>query len=100
MAGRSGLAARIGALLDGSQRRGPAGALLVAAAGAWHLLRGRRDPAVKTMFSMALWLLLVLAPIQALVGDQHGLNTRKYQPAKIAANSSSANMALRNTRDR
>jgi cytochrome d ubiquinol oxidase subunit I len=61
------------------------GALLVAAAGAWHLLRGRRDPAVKTMFSMALWLLLVLAPIQALVGDQHGLNTRKYQPAKIAA---------------
>ena len=61
------------------------GALLVAATGAWHLLRGRRDPAVKTMFSMALWLLLVLAPIQALVGDQHGLNTRKYQPAKIAA---------------
>ncbi|WP_144157449.1 cytochrome ubiquinol oxidase subunit I [Paraburkholderia sp. BCC1885] len=61
------------------------GALLVAAAGAWHLLRGRRDPAVKTMFSMALWLLLVLVPIQALVGDQHGLNTRKYQPAKIAA---------------
>ncbi|MGF6238509.1 MULTISPECIES: cytochrome ubiquinol oxidase subunit I [Paraburkholderia] len=61
------------------------GALLVSAAGAWHLLRGRRDPAVKTMFSMALWLLLVLAPVQALVGDQHGLNTRKYQPAKIAA---------------
>ncbi|HEY1996664.1 cytochrome ubiquinol oxidase subunit I [Paraburkholderia sp.] len=61
------------------------GALVVAAAGAWHLLRGRRDPAVKTMFSMALWLLLVLAPVQAVVGDQHGLNTRKYQPAKIAA---------------
>ncbi|CAB3809363.1 hypothetical protein LMG28614_07017 [Paraburkholderia ultramafica] len=61
------------------------GALVVAAAGAWHLLKGRRDPAVKTMFSMALWLLLLLAPIQALVGDQHGLNTRKYQPAKIAA---------------
>lgn len=37
------------------------------------------------MFSMALWLLPFLAPIQALVGDQHGLNTRKYQPAKIAA---------------
>ena len=53
--------------------------------GAWHLLRGRRDPAVKKMFSMALWLLLILTPIQAFVGDQHGLNTRKYQPAKIAA---------------
>jgi cytochrome bd ubiquinol oxidase subunit I len=61
------------------------GALVVAATGAWHLLRGRRDPAVKTMFSMAMWLLLVLAPVQAIVGDQHGLNTRKYQPAKIAA---------------
>ena len=60
-------------------------ALVVAATGAWHLLKGRRDPAVKTMFSMALWLLLILAPVQAIVGDQHGLNTRKYQPAKIAA---------------
>jgi cytochrome d ubiquinol oxidase subunit I len=34
---------------------------------------------------MALWMLLILTPIQAFVGDQHGLNTRKYQPAKIAA---------------
>ncbi|MEX3899000.1 cytochrome ubiquinol oxidase subunit I [Paraburkholderia sp. BR10954] len=59
--------------------------LVVAAVGAWHLLRGRRDPAVKKMFSMALWLLLILTPIQAFVGDQHGLNTREYQPAKIAA---------------
>jgi len=59
--------------------------LVVAAVGAWHLLRGRRDPAVKKMFSMALWLLLILTPIQAFVGDQHGLNTRQYQPAKIAA---------------
>ncbi|WP_206995418.1 cytochrome ubiquinol oxidase subunit I [Trinickia mobilis] len=60
-------------------------ALVVAATGAWHLLKGRRDPAVKKMFSMALWLLLIFTPIQAFVGDQHGLNTRKYQPAKIAA---------------
>ena len=60
-------------------------ALVVASTGALHLLRGRRDEAVKTSFSMALWLLLLLAPIQAIVGDQHGLNTRKYQPVKIAA---------------
>ncbi|QGZ63074.1 cytochrome ubiquinol oxidase subunit I [Paraburkholderia acidisoli] len=60
-------------------------ALIVAATGGWHLLHGRRDPEVKTMYSMALWLLLVLAPVQAFVGDQHGLNTRRYQPAKIAA---------------
>ncbi|OUL75743.1 cytochrome ubiquinol oxidase subunit I [Paraburkholderia hospita] len=60
-------------------------ALVVAAVGAWHLLKGRRDNAVKKMFSMALWMLLVLAPVQAFVGDAHGLNTREHQPAKIAA---------------
>ncbi|WP_150697899.1 cytochrome ubiquinol oxidase subunit I [Pandoraea terrae] len=59
--------------------------LVVAGTGAWHLLRGRRDPAVKTMFSMAMWLLLILAPVQAFVGDLHGLNTREHQPAKLAA---------------
>jgi len=60
-------------------------ALFVGAAGAWHLLRGRNDPAVRTMTSMAMWMMLLVAPIQAFVGDQHGLNTLEYQPAKIAA---------------
>ena len=35
--------------------------------------------------SMSLWMILILAPIQALIGDVHGLNTLKHQPAKIAA---------------
>lgn len=61
------------------------GALVVTSTAAWHLLRGRRDAPVRKMFSMSLGLLLVLAPLQALVGDAHGLNTREYQPAKIAA---------------
>ena len=60
-------------------------AFIVAACGAWHLLHGRRDVPVKRSFSMALWMLLVLTPIQIFVGDAHGLNTRKYQPVKIAA---------------
>jgi cytochrome d ubiquinol oxidase subunit I len=34
---------------------------------------------------MALGILLVLTPIQIFIGDAHGLNTRKYQPVKIAA---------------
>jgi cytochrome bd ubiquinol oxidase subunit I len=59
--------------------------LVVIASGGWQLLRGRRDEEVRTMYSMGLGLLLVLAPVQALVGDQHGLNTLKHQPAKIAA---------------
>jgi cytochrome d ubiquinol oxidase subunit I len=58
---------------------------LVAACSAYHLLLGRRDEPVKRSFSMALWILLILTPIQILVGDAHGINTRKYQPAKIAA---------------
>lgn len=37
------------------------------------------------MFSMALWMAVVVAPVQALIGDMHGLNTLKYQPVKIAA---------------
>ncbi|MCS6520142.1 cytochrome ubiquinol oxidase subunit I [Burkholderia thailandensis] len=60
-------------------------ALVVAATAAWHLLKGRRDKAVKKMFSMSLWLLLVLAPLQAVIGDQHGINTLRHQPAKLAA---------------
>jgi cytochrome d ubiquinol oxidase subunit I len=60
-------------------------ALLVAACAAWHLLRDRKDPAIRKAFSMALWMLLLVVPIQIAVGDAHGLNTREYQPAKIAA---------------
>jgi cytochrome d ubiquinol oxidase subunit I len=60
-------------------------ALLVAATAAWHLLKGRRDALVKTSFSMAMWMILILAPLQVLIGDNHGLNTLKHQPAKLAA---------------
>ena len=37
------------------------------------------------MLSMMLWLLTALVPLQMIVGDLHGLNTRKHQPAKLAA---------------
>jgi len=60
-------------------------ALMVGASGAWHLLRGDRSPAVRKMFAMAMGMLVLVAPLQALVGDMHGLNTLQHQPAKIAA---------------
>jgi len=60
-------------------------ALFVGAAGAWLVLAGRGTPAVRTMLSMAMWMLLIVAPIQIAVGDAHGLNTLEHQPAKIAA---------------
>jgi cytochrome d ubiquinol oxidase subunit I len=37
------------------------------------------------MFSMAMWMAALVAPIQAFVGDLHGLNTLEHQPAKISA---------------
>ena len=40
---------------------------------------------MRKMLSMAMWMALIVAPIQAVIGDAHGLNTLKYQPAKIAA---------------
>ena len=60
-------------------------AFFVGASAAWHLLRGRDNPAIRKMLSMAMWMALIVAPIQALIGDFHGLNTLKHQPAKIAA---------------
>jgi cytochrome bd ubiquinol oxidase subunit I len=60
-------------------------ALFVGSAGAWHLLKYRDNPRVKTMFSMAMWMVLVTAPLQILAGDMHGRNTLEYQPAKVAA---------------
>jgi len=60
-------------------------ALFVAGAGGWHLLRGRRTPAIRTMYAMGLGMVLACAPLQVLIGDLHGLNTLEHQPAKIAA---------------
>jgi cytochrome d ubiquinol oxidase subunit I len=37
------------------------------------------------MIRMALGLLIILVPLQIYLGDLHGLNTREYQPAKLAA---------------
>lgn len=60
-------------------------ALIVGASAAWHLLRGNRSAPIRKMFVMAMWMLLVVAPLQAVVGDFHGLNTLQHQPAKLAA---------------
>lgn len=60
-------------------------ALFVGASGAWHLLRGNDGPRVRTMFSMAMWMLLFAVPVQIALGDLHGLNTLEHQPAKVAA---------------
>ncbi len=52
---------------------------------AWLLRSGRFYSEARVMLSMTLWLLSVLVPLQVLLGDEHGLNTREHQPAKLAA---------------
>jgi cytochrome d ubiquinol oxidase subunit I len=60
-------------------------ALVVGAVGAYHLLRDRHLAGPRVMFSMAMWMATLVAPIQILAGDQHGLNTLEHQPVKIMA---------------
>ena len=60
-------------------------AFVVGAVGAWHLLRDRANRQARIMFSMAMWMAVVVTPIQIVAGDLHGLNTLEHQPAKIAA---------------
>jgi cytochrome d ubiquinol oxidase subunit I len=60
-------------------------AFLVGGVGAWHLLKSRDNARVRLMFSMAMWMAVVVAPIQIVLGDAHGLNTLQYQPVKVMA---------------
>ncbi|MEZ5818489.1 MAG: cytochrome ubiquinol oxidase subunit I [Hyphomicrobiaceae bacterium] len=60
-------------------------AFVVGAVGAWHLLRDRRNASARLMLSMALWMATLVAPLQILAGDAHGLNTLEHQPMKVAA---------------
>ncbi|MDR3487918.1 MAG: cytochrome ubiquinol oxidase subunit I [Bradyrhizobium sp.] len=60
-------------------------ALVVGAVGAFHLLRDQHLAGPRVMFSMAMWMATLVAPIQILAGDQHGLNTLEHQPAKVMA---------------
>ena len=60
-------------------------ALVVGAVGGWHLLRDRFNPGARKMFAMAMGMIVLVAPLQIVAGDEHGLNTLEYQPAKVLA---------------
>ncbi|CAN1723810.1 cytochrome bd ubiquinol oxidase subunit I [Hyphomicrobium sp. 1Nfss2.1] len=59
--------------------------LVVLAVGARYLYKDRYPQEAKTMLRMGLGMVAILAPLQIFIGDQHGLNTLEYQPAKVAA---------------
>src|SRR6202035_2332880 len=58
-------------------------ALVVGAVGAYHLLRDQHLAGPRVMFSMAMWMGALVAPVQIVAGDQQGLNTLESQPVKI-----------------
>jgi cytochrome bd ubiquinol oxidase subunit I len=58
---------------------------VVLGVGAYLISTKRGTEEGRVMLSMTLWFMTILVPLQMVLGDQHGLNTREYQPAKLAA---------------
>jgi len=58
---------------------------LVAGVSAWRVLKGVDGPATMKVLKVAMIVAAILTPTQVLIGDLHGLNTLKHQPAKVAA---------------
>ncbi len=60
-------------------------AFLIAGLSAYRLLKGDHKPAPRLALKTAVIAAAILIPLQIFLGDMHGLNSLKYQPAKIAA---------------
>ena len=60
-------------------------AFLVAGISAWQVLRGTANGGTHKALKAGVVAAAVAIPLQILAGDLHGLNTLKYQPAKVAA---------------
>ena len=60
-------------------------AFVVVAVSAWHLRVRQHVAESRRAMSMGLGLLILLVPLQVVLGDAHGLNTLEHQPVKVAA---------------
>ena len=58
---------------------------LLAGLSAYRWLKGDKSKSVQASLRTGVYVAAFLIPLQIAVGDQHGLNTLKHQPAKIAA---------------
>jgi cytochrome bd ubiquinol oxidase subunit I len=58
---------------------------LIAGLSAWQLLRGTANGGTRGALRAGVIAAAIAIPLQILAGDMHGLNTLRYQPAKIAA---------------
>jgi cytochrome d ubiquinol oxidase subunit I len=64
---------------------GLTGSFLLAGISAYRWLKDDRAKDVMAALRTGVMAAAVLIPVQIVVGDLHGLNTLKYQPAKLAA---------------
>lgn len=60
-------------------------AFTVGGIGAFYLWNKKHIQEARVMLGMAMLMAVFVAPLQIVIGDLHGLNTVKYQPAKVAA---------------
>lgn len=60
-------------------------AFLISGISAYRILKGDHKPAPRLALKAGVFAAAILIPLQIFVGDMHGLNTLKHQPAKIAA---------------
>lgn len=58
---------------------------VIGGVGSFYLLNNQYKEHAKIMLFMAVLMALFVAPVQIFIGDQHGLNTLKYQPVKVSA---------------
>ena len=60
-------------------------AFLIAGVSAFRWLLGDRSRDVRVTLKVGLVMAAMIIPVQIFMGDQHGLNTKEHQPAKVAA---------------
>ena len=58
---------------------------LMAGLSAWQVIKGTATAGTRKALHTAIIAASIAIPLQILMGDAHGLNTLKHQPAKIAA---------------
>ncbi len=58
---------------------------VVAGVSAWQVLKDRHADTARKALKLGIAAAAILAPLQLVIGDFHGLNTLEHQPVKVAA---------------
>lgn len=58
---------------------------LISGLSSYRILRGDKSDSVIKSLKFSVLLAAILIPLQILAGHEHGLNTKEYEPAKLAA---------------